>query len=129
MMLDDATRIMNEFRKFSDKPVKAIIFTHSHGDHTGGAAAFFGTERPQIWAHKNFGSCLAKSKPYLLSGGFRHRVDPPNGIDGYRPDATPHGGTDLIRYPTVNNPLYFIVRLMREPCVPTGNIRQVKEAV
>ena len=56
MMLDDASRIMAEFRKLSDKPVKAIIFTHAHGDHTGGAAAFLGDERPQIWAHENFGS-------------------------------------------------------------------------
>ncbi|TWU44814.1 Hydroxyacylglutathione hydrolase [Rubripirellula tenax] len=56
MSVDDGTRIMEEFRKLSDQPVKAIIFTHAHGDHTGGAAAFFGDERPQIWAHENFGS-------------------------------------------------------------------------
>lgn len=56
MMLDDAERIATEFRKVTDKPVRAIVFTHSHGDHTGGAAAFLGNERPQIWAHDNFGS-------------------------------------------------------------------------
>jgi uncharacterized sulfatase len=56
MMLDDAERIATEFRKVTDKPVKAIVFTHSHGDHTGGAAAFLGNERPQIWAHEDFGS-------------------------------------------------------------------------
>ncbi len=56
MMLDDAERIVTEFRKVTDKPVKAIVFTHAHGDHTGGAAAFLGDERPQIWAHENFGS-------------------------------------------------------------------------
>ena len=56
MMLDDAGRIVAEFRRISDKPVKAIIFTHAHGDHTGGAAAFLGDGRPQIWAHENFGS-------------------------------------------------------------------------
>ncbi len=48
--------IARKFREITDKPVKAIIFTHSHGDHTGGATAFFGKERPQIWAHANFGS-------------------------------------------------------------------------
>lgn len=48
--------IAREFRKITDKPVKAIVFTHSHGDHTGGAAAFIGSERPQIWAMSNFGS-------------------------------------------------------------------------
>ncbi|TWT80404.1 Hydroxyacylglutathione hydrolase [Planctomycetes bacterium CA13] len=56
MMLNDAERIATEFRKVTVKPVKAIIFTHAHGDHTGGAAAFFGDERPQIWGHENFGS-------------------------------------------------------------------------
>ena len=65
MMRDDAGRIATEFRKLSDKPVKAIIFTHSHGDHTGGAAAFLGDERPQIWAHENFGS---EARP-LEAGG------------------------------------------------------------
>lgn len=56
MTLDDAGRIATEFRKISNKPVKGIIFTHAHGDHTGGAAAFVGEARPQIWAHENFGS-------------------------------------------------------------------------
>lgn len=45
MTLDDAQRIATEFRKLSYEPVKAIIFTHSHGDHTGGAAEFLGNER------------------------------------------------------------------------------------
>ena len=57
--------IAQQFRKITEKPVKAIIFTHSHGDHTGGAAAFFGSERPQIWARANFGS---EAKP-LEDGG------------------------------------------------------------
>ena len=60
MMLGDAERIATEFRKITAKPVKAIVFTHSHGDHTGGAAAFLGDERPEIWAHQNFG-CEARS--------------------------------------------------------------------
>lgn len=32
MTLTDAGRIAAEFRKISDKPVRAIIYTHSHGD-------------------------------------------------------------------------------------------------
>ena len=55
MMGEAAEKIAQEFRKLSDKPVKAIIFTHGHGDHTGGAPAFLGETRPQIWAHTNFG--------------------------------------------------------------------------
>ncbi len=43
-------------RKFSKKPVKAIIYTHSHGDHIGGSTAFIGQENPDIYATENFGS-------------------------------------------------------------------------
>lgn len=35
-----AEELMADFRKITDKPVKALIYTHGHGDHTGGASAF-----------------------------------------------------------------------------------------
>ncbi len=35
-----AQAVLAEFQKISDKPVEAIIFTHGHGDHTGGASVF-----------------------------------------------------------------------------------------
>ena len=38
--LEAGQKVAAEFRKISDKPVKAIIYTHSHPDHVGGAAAF-----------------------------------------------------------------------------------------
>lgn len=60
-----AAKIAEQFRNITNKPVRAIVFTHSHGDHTGGASAFFGKERPQIWARANFGS---ESQP-LADGG------------------------------------------------------------
>lgn len=53
---DSAGRAFAAFRKITDKPVKAIIFTHAHGDHTGGAAAFVGNDKPQVWARSNFGA-------------------------------------------------------------------------
>jgi uncharacterized sulfatase len=51
-----AERVMADFRKITDKPVKAVIFTHGHGDHTGGAGVFAAAGNPQIWARSNFGS-------------------------------------------------------------------------
>lgn len=51
-----ATEVASRFRAITDKPVKAIIYTHAHGDHTGGSGAFIGAEKPQIWALANFGS-------------------------------------------------------------------------
>jgi alkyl sulfatase BDS1-like metallo-beta-lactamase superfamily hydrolase len=53
---DSAGRAFTEFRKITDKPVKAIIFTHAHGDHISGAAAFVGNDQPQVWARSNFGA-------------------------------------------------------------------------
>ena len=44
------------FRKISTLPVAAIIYTHGHGDHSGGTAVFAEGADPQIWARSNFGA-------------------------------------------------------------------------
>ncbi|MAT92220.1 MAG: alkyl sulfatase [Halioglobus sp.] len=56
LSVSQATEVAARFRAITDKPVKAIIYTHAHGDHTGGSGAFIGEEKPQIWALANFGS-------------------------------------------------------------------------
>lgn len=57
-----AAKAAEAFRQFSEKPVKAIIYTHSHGDHTGGATAFLSGDRPQIYAAESFGSAEGINK-------------------------------------------------------------------
>ena len=52
--LDDAQAVRAEFAKISTAPVRAIIYTHSHPDHTGGATVFAGTDRPAIYSHQLF---------------------------------------------------------------------------
>ena len=48
--------IMQEFRKITDKPLKTVIYTHSHADHVGGACgALAGEGEPDIWGRANFG--------------------------------------------------------------------------
>ncbi|HUP92158.1 MAG TPA: alkyl sulfatase dimerization domain-containing protein [Solimonas sp.] len=38
--LESAREILADFRKVSEKPIRALIYTHSHPDHTYGAGAF-----------------------------------------------------------------------------------------
>lgn len=49
-----AAAALAALRAYSAKPVRAIIYTHSHGDHTGGASAFVGAEKPEIYATHGF---------------------------------------------------------------------------
>jgi alkyl sulfatase BDS1-like metallo-beta-lactamase superfamily hydrolase len=52
--LDDAQAVRAEFAKISRAPVRAIIYTHSHPDHTGGATVFAATDRPDVYSHQLF---------------------------------------------------------------------------
>ena len=50
-------KALQEFRQHSDLPIAAIIFTHGHGDHTGGASGLIeGDNQPEVWARHNFGA-------------------------------------------------------------------------
>src|SRR5215467_3571764 len=46
-----ATKIKEALKGISDKPLKFVINTHFHGDHTGGNAAF--GKEASIIAHEN----------------------------------------------------------------------------
>lgn len=59
-------RTLEEFRKFSKKPVKAVIYSHWHIDHFGGVVAFASHEdaaagKVKIIAHKTFLANVIKS--------------------------------------------------------------------
>ncbi len=55
-----AAAVMKDFRKITDKPIKAIIYTHRHPDHPFGSKGLGVTEddvkskRVRIFAHKTF---------------------------------------------------------------------------
>jgi alkyl sulfatase BDS1-like metallo-beta-lactamase superfamily hydrolase len=51
--ISDARAVKAEFDKISRKPVRAIIYTHHHADHVGGATVFAGTDRPDVYAHSS----------------------------------------------------------------------------
>ena len=50
---ENASLLLSEFRKISNKPVKAIIYTHNHLDHLGGATIFAAGDNPEIYAQEN----------------------------------------------------------------------------
>jgi uncharacterized sulfatase len=67
-----ASRVRKAFEEITDKPVKAIIYTHSHGDHVNGAPAFYEEEKGiQVWARSNYGSEQARNVMTGLTGGVR----------------------------------------------------------
>jgi alkyl sulfatase BDS1-like metallo-beta-lactamase superfamily hydrolase len=93
--------------------VRAIIYTHSHPDHTGGASVFAGTDKPEIFSHQRlveampdigragreggdqFGMTLPASM-YINAGVQMEvgRVTPPT-RDGYLPPTRTFNGDQL----------------------------------
>ena len=70
-----ARQVRAEFEKITDKPVKAIIYTHGHGDHTNGSPAFYDPDAGiQVWARANFGSEAARAAAVGLDGGARPAI-------------------------------------------------------
>ena len=62
--LGAAEEVAEQFRKISDQPVKALIYTHGHPDHTGGASAFIeNPEKVQIIAREGFKKELQQGSP------------------------------------------------------------------
>jgi len=49
---EEATEVLGQFRKVSQKPIKAIIYTHHHPDHTLGAEVFATGGTPVVYAHE-----------------------------------------------------------------------------
>lgn len=50
MSPNHAETILEAFHQVSMLPIEAIVYTHGHGDHTGGASVFAAGGSPQIWA-------------------------------------------------------------------------------
>ncbi|MDC1107096.1 alkyl/aryl-sulfatase [Prolixibacteraceae bacterium] len=62
--LGAAELVATKFREISSKPVKAIIYTHGHADHTGGTSAFITHEQDVlIIAREGFKEELQERSP------------------------------------------------------------------
>jgi alkyl sulfatase BDS1-like metallo-beta-lactamase superfamily hydrolase len=92
------------FREITSKPVKAIIYTHGHADHTNGANVYY-EAGVQVWARSNYGS----ESDLVLQNGYAGGVRPSNtqGFDlpfeqrigigvGIPPRNRPNLGTTLM---------------------------------
>ncbi|MGE0798840.1 MAG: MBL fold metallo-hydrolase [Lautropia sp.] len=60
----DAAAIVAAFGDRLVRPVHAIIYTHNHPDHSGGATIFADADAPQIWSHQR----LVTAEPELARG-------------------------------------------------------------
>ena len=47
-----AANVLSEFRKLTQKPIMAIIYTHNHADHIFGAEVFAAGGSPEVYAHE-----------------------------------------------------------------------------
>jgi alkyl sulfatase BDS1-like metallo-beta-lactamase superfamily hydrolase len=110
---DAARAIRTAFGDLLRPPVRAIIYTHSHPDHTGGARVFAGTDRPEILSHQRlvdavpdigragrdggdqFGTALPTSM--FINAGVQMevgRVTPPT-REGYLPPTRTFSGDEM----------------------------------
>jgi hypothetical protein len=55
--VNDAARAREAFRRISKAPVRGIVYTHGHRDHTTGGSVWVeaGAPAPEVWAHERFG--------------------------------------------------------------------------
>ena len=68
--IEHAAAALTAFRAISDKPIKAIVYTHDHGDHVFGAPAFATQEDVDsgdvaVIAHKDLLAQVARQNGYV----------------------------------------------------------------
>lgn len=92
--IDDAEAFVSEFRKITDKPVVAVLYTHSH--YCRGASAYLPADNPgavQIWGHEKVDHNYKHGRPEIFPTYVRKISTqmgnhcPPEG-----PDAPPNAG-------------------------------------
>jgi alkyl sulfatase BDS1-like metallo-beta-lactamase superfamily hydrolase len=71
-------RAVDALRALTEEPIRALVYTHGHVDHTGGAPFFLADARkrghadPQIWAHEGI---LERFERYLRTWAWNNEVN------------------------------------------------------
>jgi cyclase len=91
VLIDDefaplAPKIRAALRGITDRPIKVVLNTHWHGDHTGANAAF-GADAPII-AHENVRKRLVTGRPAFTLGAKAMDAVPP----------APHGALPVVTF-------------------------------
>jgi len=69
-----ARKVLNDFRKITDKPIRYIIYTHFHPDHVRGTKVFY-SEGVQIIATREFLNWINGQDPELGNQHFHRSLD------------------------------------------------------
>ena len=107
---ETAQLVKTEFEKINNKPTKAIIYTHNHGDHIFGAGVFAGEDNPEVYSHEltnyyidrllNVVQPIIGSRSYRMFGNLLPEHDHINCGIGPRLDANENTTRSLLR-PTI----------------------------
>ena len=72
---ETAKEVLEEFRKITNKPLKAIIYTHNHADHVFGSTGMVGDEQVDVYAHEltpyYLDRVVSVTRPITELRGFR----------------------------------------------------------
>lgn len=73
--LESGRNVLAQFRKLSDQPVRAIVYTHSHPDHIGGAGAFAQGNDVAVYAQedvaRNMDKIASELQPVITRRSMR----------------------------------------------------------